>query len=127
MKNLPLHVFYLTIIGILSFQLWSKTTIDNRAFEQVEKVLEEDFRLLNGNAERLTKEIANVVRAYPKPEHLAFLEYTENINKLTQEKKVWVDKKIGDIKGGKSVSSTEINIALKSYNDLIFKIGRAHV
>ena len=123
MKNLPLHAFYLIIIGILSFQLWSKTTVDNRAFEQVEKVLEEDFRILSGTAENLTKEIVNAVRAYPKPENLNFLKEIQAFSRFSQEKKVWIDQKILAIKEGKTVSPTEINNALKSHNELILKIA----
>ena len=79
MKNLPLHVFYLSIIGILSFQLWSKTTVDNRAFEQVEKVLEEDFSLSAFAVDNLKMATTKNARAYPTPNNLNILKkYEEN-------------------------------------------------
>ena len=123
MKNLPLYVFYFIIIGILSFQLWSKTTVDNRAFEQVEKVLEEDFRLLDGDTEHQMSAIGKTVHSYAKPENLAFWKAVQTVKDLAQGKKSFIDQKISTIKRGETVSLKEINDSLKDFSDkLISKI-----
>ena len=46
MKNLWLHVIYLSIIGALCFQLWSKTTEMPYTFGQVDQVLKSDNEVL---------------------------------------------------------------------------------
>ena len=119
MKNLPLHAFYLIIIGILSFQLWSKTTVDNRAFEQVEKVLEEDFRLLDGDTEHQIRDIGRTVHSYAKPENLAFWRAVQTVKDLAQGKKSFIDQKISSIKRGETVSLNEINDTLKDFSDIL--------
>lgn len=57
MKNLWLHGIYLSIIGILGFQLWSKTTETRYMFGQVDQVLKSNNELLRLNSESMLNEI----------------------------------------------------------------------
>ncbi len=57
MKNLWLHGIYLTIIGILGFQLWSKTTEARFIFSQVDQVLKSDNEVLRSNSEYIGNQI----------------------------------------------------------------------
>ena len=57
MKNLWLHGIYLSIIGILGFQLWSKTTETRYTFGQVDQVLKSNNEILRINSENILHEI----------------------------------------------------------------------
>jgi vancomycin permeability regulator SanA len=57
MKNLWLHGFYLTVIGVLGFQLWAKTASTKRVFEQVDKVLTTNCEIIKGTSESLFYQI----------------------------------------------------------------------
>ena len=57
MKNLWLHAIYLSIIGILGFQLWSKTTETRFTLNQVDQVLKSDNEVLRANSEYFLNEI----------------------------------------------------------------------
>lgn len=57
MKNLWLHGIYLSIIGILGFQLWSKTTEMRYTFGQVDQVLKSNNEVLRINSENILYEI----------------------------------------------------------------------
>ena len=57
MKNLWLHGIYLSIIGVLCFQLWSTTAATRLAFEQVETAFKKDYEALNSNSTALFNSI----------------------------------------------------------------------
>ena len=66
MKNLWLHGIYLSIIGVLCFQLWSKTAATRLAFEQVEKVLESNSSFFNSHSEYLFQDIEKQTETNPR-------------------------------------------------------------
>ena len=57
MKNLWLHAIYLSIIGVLGFQLWSKTAETRFTLNQVAQVLKSNNEVLRINSEYLLYEI----------------------------------------------------------------------
>ena len=57
MKNLWLHGIYLSIIGILGFQLWSKTTETRYTFGQVDQVLKSNNEILKSTSEDMFRAI----------------------------------------------------------------------
>jgi hypothetical protein len=57
MKNLWLHGIYLSIIGILGFQLWLKTAETRFVFSQVDQALKSNNELLRLNSETILYEI----------------------------------------------------------------------
>ena len=70
MKNLWLHGIYLSIIGIVGFQLWSKTTETRFTFSQVDQVLKSNNEVLRINTQDMFEAIeSNYFRNPEKNEH----------------------------------------------------------
>jgi hypothetical protein len=65
MKNLWLHGFYLTVIGILGFQLWARTATMKLAFEQVNSVLKNSNNVLKRESEYIYENILKNVASNP--------------------------------------------------------------
>lgn len=57
MKNVWLHGVYLSIIGILVFQLYATTKARDLAFEQVEEILKNNFQVLDADTQSLFEKI----------------------------------------------------------------------
>ena len=79
MKNLWLHGIYLSIIGVLCFQLRSKTAATRVAFDQVEKVLESNISFFDSHSEYLFQDIEKQTETNP----LRYKDYYLNGEKLT--------------------------------------------
>lgn len=118
MKNLPLHIFYLSVISFLSYQLWSKTTSNSRAFEQTERVLKKNDIFLDGSRYYLEKDITKLVKAYPVPAIVEYLKRVEAIKKASEDKKQWIDEQIVAIKQGRTVTLNEISDSIKDLTSL---------
>ena len=65
MKNLWLHGIYLSIIGVLCFQLWSKTAATRVAFEQVDEVLRSNSSFFDSHSEYLFRDIEKQAETNP--------------------------------------------------------------
>ena len=65
MKNLRLHGIYLSIIGVLCFQLWSKTAATRVAFEQVDEVLRSNSSFFDSHSEYLFRDIEKQAETNP--------------------------------------------------------------
>ena len=65
MKNLRLHGIYLSIIGVLCFQLWSKTAATRVAFEQVDEVLRSNSSFFDSHSEYLFHDIEKQTETNP--------------------------------------------------------------
>ena len=78
MKNLWLHGIYLTIIGILCFQLWSKTAANNASFKQFEQVFNNEYVFLNAYSIYFFNEIDKQYKTNPS-KYEKFRKHSENI------------------------------------------------
>jgi hypothetical protein len=57
MKHIWLHGIYLSIIGVLSFQLWSKTERAERAFGQIEETIKRGLQTIKEDNDNTSIEI----------------------------------------------------------------------
>ena len=73
MKNLWLHGIYLSIIGILGFQLWSKTTETRYTFGQVDQVLKSDNEVLRKVSDDFFSQIEKDYSMNPKKYEYFFI------------------------------------------------------
>lgn len=65
MKNLWLHGIYLSIIGVLCFQLWSKTVATRVAFEQIGEVLKSNYAFFDMHSTYLFQDIEKQIETNP--------------------------------------------------------------
>ena len=114
MKKYAFHLVYLLIISILSYQLWAKTTVDARAFEQVERVLANDLSLIKSNTEKLKMDIARKAMAYPRPTFTQYAKSSEAIAKFVEHKLEWIKGRQQAIKRGEQVKISEIHDTLST-------------
>ena len=119
MKNLPLHILYLSIISFLSYQFWSKTTSDTRAFEQTERAMKHNDIFFNEYRHYFEREIDKFVKAYPVPKAVEYLKRVENIKKVSEDKMQWIDGQIVAIKQQKTVKLTEINDSMQDLTSFL--------
>jgi hypothetical protein len=63
MKQLYLHVFYLTIIAFLSYNYWSSVQAF-KAFEHLDRQLNMDYQLMDNTASSIFKDINKNAQAY---------------------------------------------------------------
>ena len=118
MKNLPLHVIYLSIIGILSFQLWSKTAMTNQAFEQVEQVLEKDLEFFKVSHKNLEEAInVTIFRNYTRNEEYKTM--IDDLKDLSQSKMMLIDKSILSYKQGKAISIEKLNDSIYEFSNIL--------
>ena len=94
MKNLPFHALYIAIIIILSYQLWSKTTMSNQAFEEVGLVLDKNQVILDTYISNLKNGIKKNIDAYRSPSNIAFYNKFKKIDSLSLLKIQYIDNKL---------------------------------
>jgi hypothetical protein len=114
MKNVWLHGIYLSLIGILAFQLYSTIKARDLAFGQVEEVLNNNYKVLDSDSESLCKTIEkqSVI-------NLALYEQYRNSERQVKEQSGAVlnsiFKYLSDVKEGKKLSEKVIRDNLKSF------------
>ena len=112
MKNFWLHGIYLSIIGILCFQLWSKTAATRVAFEQVNKVLINNCELLDIDSKSLFYQIERNKEINPHIYEPIFLE-AKQTKESTESANNFIEKLII-----KTQNNEKLN--LKEVKDSIF-------
>ena len=121
MKNLYVHLIYLSIIGILSFQLWSKTTMTNQAFNQIEQVLEKDLKFFDYNIQDLKKATnANIGRNSTRYEQYKTI--MDDLKKLSDSNMAMIDKSMLSIKQGNSISIDKLNDSIYEFSNALSKL-----
>ncbi len=118
MKNLWLHGIYLSIIGILGFQLWSKTADARLAFGQVEQVLKNNCEVLRMDSDNLFNQIEKDYSTNPvKYEHfftnakeirIASQSASNFIDIISANTRLHVSLNLNDFKDSLSVFSKKI-------------------
>lgn len=119
MKKYAFHLVYLLIISILSYQLWSKTTADAQAFEQVERVLANDYHSSNQSAQYYETTINKNVQAYYTSMNIVYLKKVEKMRDVSDKTIHWIDKKLLAIKESKTVDIAEINDSTRDFKQLL--------
>ena len=114
MKNLWLHGFYLTVIGVLGFQLWAKTTAFKANFKQVEQVLDNNYFVLNCDTQMSNEVMEKQFNTNPSL-YGAFLTHTKEIAKASKEVNVVLSKNITESKLGKNTNIGEVRNSLKLF------------
>jgi hypothetical protein len=115
MKNVWLHGIYLSLIGILAFQLYSTIKARDLAFGQVEQVLNNNFHILEADSKSLCETIE-------KQSATNFMLYEQHRNSERQVKEVSkaalnsISKYLGDVLSGKKLSEKAIRDDLKSFS-----------
>ena len=90
MKYLWLHAIYLSIIGILGFQLWSKTAETRFTLNQVNQVLKSNNEVLRANSEAMFYAIEREYFRNPeKYEH--FFNNAKEVSKVFQSSSNFID------------------------------------
>ena len=97
MKNLWLHGIYLSIIGVLCFQLWSKTATTEYAFEQVERILQSDWELLDWNSKSSIEKIERNYSTNPN-KYGYLIENAQEVDSTSQKAIAVIFKGFSDLK-----------------------------
>ena len=114
MKNLWLHGIYLTVIGVLSFQLWAKTLATRLAFEQVDRVLESNCTFFDWNAEYLFQDIEKQTESNP----LSYKTYFDSGKQLREDSKLatnFIDKLSREVQNHIKLDLNIIKASLNFY------------
>ena len=121
MKNLHVHLIYLSIIGILGFQLWSKTAMTNQAFNQVEQVLEKDLEFSDYDIKNLENAInENIGRNYTSNEQYKTI--MDDLKKLSDSNMAMIDKSMLSIKQGNSFLIDKLNDSIYEFSNALSKL-----
>ena len=97
MKNLWIHLIYLSIISFLGYKYWSNATTlvaANQSFENVERVLQSDRKIVKSYSEQFFYEIRKSVEQYPNPSNMDMLKRAMNafdISVKSEQKKGILD------------------------------------
>jgi hypothetical protein len=119
MKNVWLHGVYLTLIGILAFQLYSTTKARDLAFGQVEEVLKKDFQILEGSCSSMYEAVCRNCSIDSRAENPNYLWKVKDLEQMTRDKKNYLDRLIFELKNGKTLNLKEIKSSLNSFSDKI--------
>ena len=118
MKNLWLHSIYLSIIGILGFQLWSKTTVVSASFQQIEEILKNDFYVLKYSSQDLFTEVNKYYNVRPTDSNKNYFIESQEISALSNSEINYIDKRLLDLQTGK-------NCDFKDFKDSLLKFSQA--
>jgi hypothetical protein len=109
------------IIGILSFQLWSKTTDNNQTLEQIEKILEKNNMLHKQTCDYLKDAIDKNTSTNPNK----FSEYqlkSVEISSVIKAKMQYLDRTYFNLKQGQNITLNTIKDSLKILPQLFSSI-----
>lgn len=122
MKNLWLHGIYISIIGVLGFQLWAKTTVAKQAFHQVDSVLKSNNSFLNNTSEYLFDDIKREYSTNPeKYGHL--INKADTIVKMAKSTITILEQQIIESSKEKELNSSMIKDTLQAFLCNLNKIG----
>ncbi len=114
MKNLWLHGIYISIIGVLGFQLWAKTAVAKQAFSQVDSVLATNYQILNSNSDNIIKDIKGWSSTNPE-KYDYLIKKVGLVNKSTKSVENVLSEHILKLDEGKIVSVFNIKKALQTF------------
>ena len=115
MKNLWLHGIYLSIIGILCFQLWSKTEATRLAFEHISKVLESNSSFFDSHSEYLFRDIQEETETNPR----RYKPYFDGAKQLREASKLasnFIDKMLKNVQNHVNLDLNIIKDSLNFYS-----------
>ncbi len=121
MKNLWLHGIYLSIIGILCFQLWSKSAATKLAFEQVKEVLESNNAFFDSHSEYLFGEIQKETETNPR----RYKPYFDGAKQLRETSKLtssFIDKMSINVQNHVNLDLNIIKDSLNFYSKSLINI-----
>jgi hypothetical protein len=122
MKNLWLHCIYISIIGVLGFQLWAKTDVSKQAFHQVDSVLESNNSFLSNTSEYLFDDIKREFSTNPeKYGHL--INKGDTIVKTAESTTTFLEQQIMRSNKGKELNSLMIKDTLQAFSRNLNKIA----
>jgi hypothetical protein len=99
MKNSRFHIVYLTIIGFLAFQYWTKSQALEEAvgsIEQFDKLLRRDNEVVEKTSTMLRYEIEKQVQSYPNKINMSFSEKAKKIMSGSSSINKWLEKQKTD-------------------------------
>ena len=121
MKNLWLHGIYLSIIGVLCFQLWSKTATTEYAFEQVDEVLRSNSSFFDNHSEYLFQDIEKQTETNP----LRYKPYFLGAEQLRETSKLvsnFIDKMSKNEQNNTAIDFNTIKDSLSFYSKSLTNI-----
>ncbi len=119
MKNLWLHGVYLTVIGVLGFQLWAKTAWVDLAFQQIDRLIERNCQVLHGDSQILFEEIKKMIPTNPKV-YGFLLKDTENIDTCSRRVNEALDMQLADLKIGEKANLNRTKNTLQTFSNSLF-------